>query len=335
MATTTGNLDAPAGGDTLNREDGTALLREDGSSFIRESGALPLEGGTAAGTSTATGALLAPNLLGGTAAGVATTSGQLSAPPLKGGTAAGVATTSGALNAVIRVNWGDIGTGSNGTNTASPSYPTGISSSTSDLFCFITGRHNSGSIANTMPAGWTSVGSLEGGTGTWGADTGTRRVEIWRKDSVTGSESGTISVGWNSSNSTSNTLYASILRVERPSGTTVSASFASGADTSNDTSYSATSSTNLSFAPNDLVLTLTAQNIDTGTGSSRSLTASGITFGTLTNRRDIDTTSGNDHRHIINSAPVSAGTATVAATYAYTISTNGSGPTGFLRLRAA
>lgn len=337
-ATTTGAIDAAGGtGDALNREDGSPLLREDGESFIRESGsgALALDGGTATGSATTSGEITPANLSAGAATGAGTTSGLLLAPPFRLGTSTGAGTTSGAIDPVFRVDFGAIGTGATGTNTATPAYPSGISASTSDLFCLVTGRHNTGAIENTLPAGWTSVGSLEGGTGTWGVDTGTRRVEIWRKDSVLGSESGTISVAWNSGNSTSNTLYASIVRVERPSGTTVGASFASGSDASNDTSYSAVSSGSISFAPNDLVLTLTAQNLDTGTATSRALTASGITFGTLTNRADVASVSGNDHRHIINSAPVSAGTATVAATYAYTVSAAASGPTAFLRLRAS
>jgi hypothetical protein len=58
----------------------------------------------------------------------------------------------------------------------------------------VTGRSNTANTAPTMPAGWTSIGALEGGTGTWAVDTGTRRVELFVKDTVTGSETGTVTV---------------------------------------------------------------------------------------------------------------------------------------------
>lgn len=232
------------------------------------------------------------------------------------------------------VTWGAAGTSANGTTSCTPAYPTGISASTSKLYCVVTGRSNTASTVPTMPAGWTRIGGLEGGTGTWGVDTGTRRVDVFAKDTVTGSETGTETVSL--SGSTANTMRATILRVEVPSGHSISAELATGADTSNDTSYSATSSASLDFLANDLLLTATAQNIDSGTASSRAVSSTNVTFGTLTNRADTAVTSGNDHRHIINTVPVSSvsGTPDNTVTYSYTISASGSGPTAFLRLRS-
>lgn len=229
-----------------------------------------------------------------------------------------------------------LGTAATGTTTCSPSYPsmTGATSATA-LYLFITGRSNT---ANTAPAitggGWTLVGQLEGGTGTWASGTGTRRVDVYRKTTVTGSESGTITVTL--SGSANNTLRAQIMRVDAPvAGYTLTEVWTSGSDTTNGTGYSAAGSSSLAIAPNDLIVTVTAQNLATGTGSSRSVTATGITFGTLTNVADASVTNGNQHRSIINTIPVNSGSATVAPTYAYTISASGSGPTGFMRVRAA
>lgn len=227
--------------------------------------------------------------------------------------------------------WGAAGTAGSGTTSCTPAYPTGISSATSKLFCMVTGRSNTADTVPTMPAGWTRIGGLEGGTGTWGVDLGTRRVDFFQKDTVTGSESGTVTVSL--AGTTANTLRATIFRVGVASGYGIDVEFVSGADASNDTSYSAAATTNATFDSNRLVLIGTAQNVDTGTASSRAISATGVTFGTLTNRADTAVTNGNDHRHILNSVPVSSGSGTVAPTFSYTISASGSGPTAFLVLR--
>jgi hypothetical protein len=249
------------------------------------------------------------------------------AAPIGDGSAISVLTTVWAAFAAA-------GTSASGTTSATPSYPSGISSSTSDLWTACTGRSNTAATAPTMPAGWTAVtdAALENGTGTWGVDTGTRRVDVFRKDSVSGSESGTQTVSL--SGTTNNTLRATILRTERSSGSTLSVAASTGADTTNGTGFSATSSASISLQPGDVVLVIAAQNIDTGTQSSVSLTASGITFGLRDSIRSEAVTNGNDHRHIIDTFTVLSGTATTTLTYAYTISVAGSGPVSFVRIRA-
>jgi fibronectin-binding autotransporter adhesin len=231
----------------------------------------------------------------------------------------------------LAVTWGAVGTAASGTTSCTPGYPTGISAATSKLYCIATGRSNTANTAPTMPAGWTSIGSLEGGTGTWGIDLGTRRVQMFVKNTVVGDETGTVTVSL--SGTTANTLRASIFRVEVPSGYGIDVSIGTGSDTSNDTAYSAVSTTSLAFAPDDLLVVGTAQNLDTGTGTS-ALSATSITFGTVTRRANTAVNNGNDHRHIIASASVTAGTATSAPTHSYTISAAGSGPSLFARMRA-
>ena len=237
------------------------------------------------------------------------------------------------------ITFGAIGTGATGTNTAAPSYPSGISATTSELFALVTGRHNTASTAFSAPAGWTLVSSseLEGGTGTFAADTGTRRVAWFKKNTVTGSESGTETFGWAGGvSNANNTIYASIIRVVKPANHTISVAAGTGADTTNGTGYSATSGTALSFLANDLLLVGVAQNIDTGTQSAEAISATSVTFGTLTNQRSVATTQGFDHRHIMVSRPVSSvtGTPTSAPLYSYTCSASCSGPASFLRLRS-
>jgi hypothetical protein len=231
-----------------------------------------------------------------------------------------------------------LGAGTSATNTTTHdvNYPsmTGATAKTA-LYLVMTGRSNTANTEFVPPSGWSNLGTLEGGTGTWGADTGTRRVTIFRKDSVSGTESGTITVTL--AGTSNNTIRGSIVRVEPPDQDhTIEETFASGADTTNGTGYSATASSSQTYLAGDLLLVATAQNIDSGTLSSVSLTASGVTFGTPDARASTAISGGNDHRHIIYTADVTSvsGTPNVAATWAYTISANGSGPTAFLRIRA-
>lgn len=180
-----------------------------------------------------------------------------------------------------------------------------------------------------MPAGWTNVLDLEGGTGTWGVDTGTRRVTIFRKDTVTGSESGTVTVSL--AGTTANTLRAVIVRIESAIGATVGLASSTGDDTTRATSFSVTGSTAIDMAAGDLLLYAISTDIDTATHASQALTASGLTF-TRTNRATTAVTNGNDHRQVIETATMT-GSGTSAPTYAATLSVAGSGVAGFLRIR--
>ncbi len=235
-----------------------------------------------------------------------------------------------ALRAAQDAAWGAIGTAASGTTSATPSYPAGMDADQA-VFLAITGRSNTADTAATS-TGFSDVtgGTLEGGTGTWGVDLGTRRAQIMRKDTVTGSESGSITVSL--AGTSANTLRASLFRIPVPTGYTLGVACASGADTTNATAYSATSGA-LDLQPGDLLVLVTAQNLDSGTATSRAVSATGITFGSITNRADTAVTNGNDHRHIINTVPVTAGTGNVAVTFSYTSSGNCSGPTVFMRLR--
>jgi hypothetical protein len=231
----------------------------------------------------------------------------------------------------VAVTYGAQGTAGNGTNNASLTYPTGISASTSELFAIVCGRCSVADTAWAAPTGWTSVGQFEGGTGTFGVDTGTRRVAFFRKDTVDGTETGTVNFAFGAGNNQSITTGA-IFRVVKTAGYTVAAQFASGADTTNGTAFSATSSTSLDWTTGDLLLIGVAQNIDSGTRSAISVSATDVTFGARVAQIDIAVTTGNDVRRVLDTVPVSAASTTAAATYAHTISAAGSGAVAFLVL---
>lgn len=232
------------------------------------------------------------------------------------------------------ITFGAIGTAGTVTNTTTHNvnYPTGITS-TDALYLFMSGMSGTaGTQFAITGGGWTLIGTLEGGSGaTYGIDVGNRRVSIYRKDTVTGSESGNITV---TLTGTSNTIFGSIIRVSAPSGYSITQTMVTGADTTAGTAYSATASSNLSYQPGDLLAVLVASSTDAATQSAQAISSSGITFGTRTNRRSTAATGGNDHRHILDTIPVNAGTTSSAPTYSYTASISTSGPAGFLLIRA-
>jgi hypothetical protein len=231
------------------------------------------------------------------------------------------------------VVFGAIGAAASGTTSCTPGYPTGISASTSVLYALVTGRCSVADTAVATPSGWSLVGALEGGTGTYGTDTGTRRVSWFKKDTVTGSESGTVSFGYGTGANTS-TISATILRLDKTAGFTVTEQFASGVDNANGTAFSAITGS-LEWATDDLLCIGVAQNIDSGTQSAVNISASGVTFGTLSNRVSVAVTNGADHRRILDTVQVTSGGTTSAATYSYTISAAGSGPVGLILVREA
>ncbi len=231
----------------------------------------------------------------------------------------------------MAVAFGAIGTASSGTTSCSPAYPTGISASTSVLYCLVTGRANTGSLV-TAPTGWTNVGSVDGGAGTFGVDTGPRRAFWFRKDTVTGSETGSVTFAFGSGNSSS-TISATMLRLDKTAGTTATEAVAIGVDTAVNTGFSAIASSSLAWEAGDLLCIGTAQNIDTATQSSVAISATGVTFGTLANRVSVAVADGNDHRRILDTVPVAAAGVTAAPTYSYTMSASGSGATAFLLVR--
>jgi hypothetical protein len=228
--------------------------------------------------------------------------------------------------------FGANGTAALGTTSCAPTYPAGISSSTSKLLMLVTGRSSDESSDVTAPSGWTIEGTLVGGTGTYGAGTGTRRVTVLTKDAVTGSESGTETVAWSSGDATS-TIHANIVRVEVPSGDDLVLQFAAGADTTQDTSWSAAMGSAQTFEVDDLVMLLFANCTPVGIGSI-GITATGITFAAQTSQWTTNVTNGNDHRSIARYTTVTAGSGTQTATVTGTPSSDSSGTTAVLVMRS-
>lgn len=224
------------------------------------------------------------------------------------------------------VSFGTIGTGVNGTTSIATGYPASIAAG--DLLVIVATTGATTSETPGTPSGWTSQGSYATTDGTFGVDTGPRRVTVFTKEAV-GTETGTVAVA----TTNGNTGRCTMLRFAKTHPSYTWDIAATGGFYGPGTAVSVTGGS-LSFAPGDVVMVSGGQRVDSVTQSAQSLTASGITFGTRTNRAAVAVTTGNDIRHSIDTfAAVTSGTATVAPTWSYTASASASAAIHFLRLR--
>lgn len=225
------------------------------------------------------------------------------------------------------VTFGAIGTGANGTTTVAPSYPAGITAGQ-----YLTCEVSSGSTGNatpTTPVGWTLLATGASTDGTFGVDTGPRRATVFGKIAV-GTETGTLTV----SITGGNTCRGTITRWTKSQAGYAWDVVAQGAnDSTSGTGVSMTTAA-ISWAPGDAAMVVVGQRVDSATQSAQAITAAGITFGARTNRATTAVTTGNEIRHVVDTfAAVTAGTASVATTWAYTASAAVSAGGVVVRLR--
>lgn len=225
------------------------------------------------------------------------------------------------------VSFGAIGTGASGGTTVTPSYPSGITAG-QYLTCHVSSGATNSEIPTT-PSGWTLLATEASTDGTFGVDTGPRRHTVFGKV-ADGTESGTLTV----SITNGNTCRGSIIRWTKSQGSYQWSVVGQGAnDSTSGTGFSATTAA-IDWAVGDACAVGVGQRVDSATQSAQSLTASGITFGARTNRESTAVTTGNDHRHVIDTfAAVSSGSGSVATTWAYTASAAVSGGCVVVRLR--
>lgn len=245
------------------------------------------------------------------------------------------------------LSYGDAGSyaySANGGTTVSPAYPAGIT--TNSALVLVIGQKPSSANGGTAttPTGWTLQASLTGAndgdtggyTTTLGADTGNCNIFVYTKDSVTGSESGTLSV----TIGTNNVAWGIIIRIQ--SSDRVGAwswSCGVGKDTSAGNVSIATGS--MSIAAGDFMIAGMVIPTDVTTPSqfsAQALSQSGTTFGTVTEIAEADSATGNDIGGFIVEATVSSGSGSGAATLTATAggtTTNVRGPGFVLRGRAS
>ena len=220
-----------------------------------------------------------------------------------------------------------------------PAYPAGIVAS--DALVLVVGQKPQGVVTGgtvTTPPGWTLREELVGAGGYGAApvaDTGNTNLRFYTKDSVTGSESGTLSVTLG----TNNVTWACILRIPSGGGT-LSFAGTDGADITAG-NVSVAGAANPGFITGDMALWALCIPTDVTTPaqfSAHAITASGATFGSATEMGEADTANGLDIGGFIAWAMVTAGTASAAPTFTATAggtTTNVRGPGAVLRIREA
>jgi hypothetical protein len=229
-----------------------------------------------------------------------------------------------------------VGTVYQGAGPATPSYPAGLAASNA-IFCVVLGKPITANQATapTMPAGWTLAqdNTDKGGSGaTVGVDNGNLSVWVYRKDTVTGSETGTISItagfvgAW----------IAAIIAVPSTGGV-ASVATAVAEDTTNG-DLSLVFGSDPGVVAGDLAVTIFAANSDGPTFSAWAYSQTGISaWGTIGSLVDQGTTAANDARLVVVSSLATSGTSSSAPTVTATVGgvTVARGPGIFLRLREA
>lgn len=208
-----------------------------------------------------------------------------------------------------------------------------------DLLVLIAGMHPSSANSGTLttPSGWTLVmnigGSDFGGYGsTNGTDTGNCRIWALTK-SAAGTESGSLSVTIGSSSA----AWGQIHRLSAAAGSTWSVAGGSGGDSSAG-NVSITCSSDPSIAGSDYILGAFScpTNAFTAPFWGDALSATGVTFGTVTHVSDAQVSNNNHAGGFTMRAPVNSGTSSAAPVMtanAQGVATNVRGPGIVLRIR--
>ena len=181
-----------------------------------------------------------------------------------------------------------------------------------------------------------SGGSNSAGGGTWGFQTGPATATVFEK-TASGSETGNAAVSW-----TNDSAAASAGFMARLSGANAGwqASACSSGGFTSTASISVTGGASIDFLTNDLLIAVLATNNADGIGVTPTISASGITFGTVAEYpatlSPVAAAGGNQGQLFVWAAAVSSGSGTVAPTAGITW-TEGtpSGCITFIRIRNA
>jgi MSHA biogenesis protein MshQ len=208
-----------------------------------------------------------------------------------------------------------------GTTSVAPGYP---QHEIGDLLVLIVEVRDS-TVSPTTPANWTSLGSFTGGSGVFGIDTGSAKIQAWTRhaSSTVGVLTGTLSVTLTSGN-TAVGIICSVHRDGLPDNATAwSVDVDGGSDNTAGTGWSVTGS-GIDFTSNDggdAVIVGSGINTDLYTFSAHALSASGITFQDVFEDNRMLTANGNDSGLNVSHGYVTGGSATgVAPTFTMTSS---------------
>ncbi|MFD4258244.1 hypothetical protein ACFWR9_11585 [Streptomyces sp. NPDC058534] len=193
----------------------------------------------------------------------------------------------------------------------------------------VTSGHADDAVPST-PSGWTRVGTFSGGGGTFASGAGPRRLTWFVRVLDGGDAAPTTSIP---AGSTGSVLSGRIWVLERSAGTGWLWSASFGEDTSSGTGFSAACADTVTWRPGDFaILGYAAPNTSAGV-SAHTVTATGVTFGSVTESGDGGQLSGYGVRNAQAYCSVTSGAAAQAPTVLATLSAASPGAAGVLRLR--
>ncbi|MEH0547282.1 hypothetical protein QA802_30615 [Streptomyces sp. B21-105] len=230
----------------------------------------------------------------------------------------------------MTISYSAVGAAASHADTITPALPAGAAAGQLAVLVVVSG-HTDGSTPST-PSGWTNAGSLSGGGGTFGAGTGPRRVTFFVRELVGGDAAPTTAIP---SGSAGSHIAGRIISLSRSAGTGWRWGAAAGEDTSSGTGFSAVSSTSLTWAAGDVAVLGYGLASSSASVSAEAIAATGITYGTVTERVDDSIATGHTARLAVATGSVSSGSGTQAATVSATLAAASIGVGGVLRVREA
>lgn len=215
-----------------------------------------------------------------------------------------------------------------------PSYPTGIAAGDL-LVVFVQVHPNSSTSTISVPSGFTLItGTTTSGSGggSRGTDTGPCVMSAFAKYPAAGTESGTLSCPVTNNSAG----WAQVHRFTAASGSTWDVAGSLGADTTGGSGVSVTGATDPGFTAADYVLGAFGIPTNAATFSAEAFSASGVTFGTITEISEAASALNNHTGGFTAGGPVNSGASTGVPTMTATASgttTNVHGPGIILRIR--
>lgn len=191
--------------------------------------------------------------------------------------------------------------------------------------------HPSDNMPST-PSGWTLVGTSSGGGGTFGAGAGPRRLTWFARVLAGGESAPTTAIP---TGSTGSVIAGRVVSLSRSAGTGWRWAATFGEDTVSDTSLSAVCATAITWTAGDLAVLGYAVASSADSYTAEAVTATGVTFGTVTERADAAITTGDGETAALATCAVSAGSGTQAPTVTATLAAASTGVAGVLRVREA
>lgn len=175
----------------------------------------------------------------------------------------------------------------------------------------LTTRSSTGAAATGPGGSWAEVGTVNGGAGTWGAGTGDARTTVYYLECDGTEDGASVSCSWDRGGDANYSAYAQLIYFSKTEANWVTPVAVTGTVTTADTSWDMTADSSLAMADNDLVVAIASATLEGAGVIGRSITASGVTFGTLTVRNNAENSNGYDAVQFIDTAQVTTGVTAV------------------------